>query len=91
MSRLQEEIGREVHCEIKRQGITTKELADTIHTCTQNAYYIYKGRGMDIDRVMTLSLLLRRDFFAELSKEYKSRMGIPDEDREIQAMVSSQE
>ncbi len=68
-------IGQLIKEEVERQGLTPNQFAGLICTSRQNLYHIYKCDNINMDRLIRISNVLHRNFFAELYKDMAVLLG----------------
>ena len=62
-------IGKHVEEILRKQGRSAAWLASEIPCERTNVYNIFKRKSMDVRLLMRISVVLRYDFFKELSDE----------------------
>ena len=62
-------IGKHVEEILRKQGKSAAWLASQIPCERTNVYNIFKRKSMDVRLLMRISVVLRYDFFKELSDE----------------------
>ena len=62
-------IGKHVEEILRKQGKSAAWLASQIPSERTNVYNIFKRKSMDVRLLMRISVVLRYDFFKELSEE----------------------
>lgn len=65
-------IGKCIKEVVEKKGIRTIWLARQLHFHRNNIYKIYERPFIDTELLMSLSLLLDYDFFAELSHQFRT-------------------
>lgn len=61
-------IGQSIQEELQRQGRTVTWLAGQLNTSRMACYRIFHCNSIDTQVLYRISILLKRDFFAEYSK-----------------------
>ncbi len=72
-------LGEEIKKEVKRQGMSMEAFADRMCIERQSVYDIFKRAHIATDRLATISSVLNRDFFKELSLLYNSTATMTEE------------
>ena len=62
-------IGKHVEVILRKQGKSAAWLASQIPCERTNVYNIFKRKSMDVRLLMRISVVLKYDFFKELSDE----------------------
>ena len=62
-------IGKHVEEILRKQGRSASWLASQIPCERTNVYNIFKRKSLDVRLLMRISVVLRYDFFKELSEE----------------------
>ena len=56
-------IGKEIECELRRQGRGATWFAQRLHCDRTNVYNIFKREGIDTILLQRISAVLKRNFF----------------------------
>lgn len=62
-------IGERIKQDLFRKGYTAKWLSQQLQCERTNVYNIFKRENMDVALLAKISLILKHDFFKELSEE----------------------
>lgn len=61
-------IGKMIQREFKKSGMTAQAFADELACHRQNVYKIFEKPDISTDLLWRISIILKHDFFAEISE-----------------------
>lgn len=67
-------IGSLIKAELKSQEMPVEHLADLVHVSPTAIYHIMRKYSIDTERLMSISVGLGKNFFAELSAECEKQI-----------------
>lgn len=75
MNEVTQHIGHIIQQVVAKKGIKVSWVAQQLGCHRNNVYLIFSRRWIDTDTLMKLAEILDHDFFADLSKQYRTRKG----------------
>ena len=74
-------MGRRIKEYVEDNGIRIGWLSQRLHCHRNTIYNIFERNWIDTQMLMRLCIVLKHDFFAELSEHYKKRSGEGEKER----------